>query len=94
MRNKLMNNEKEKQKQREHQLRELPALYILICLLLRIDPLPRKIELKDYRIQITKQMKISIKHLDSLSQQTILLSENKINNLGSYLREESSLGGS
>lgn len=24
----------------------------------RIDPLPRKIELKDYRIQITKQMKI------------------------------------
>ena len=26
-------------------------------------------------------MKISIKHLDSLSQQTILLSENKINNL-------------
>ena len=70
-----------KQKQREHQLRELPALYILICLLLRIDPLPRKIELKDYRIQITKQMKISIKHLDSLSQQTILLSENKISNL-------------
>ena len=26
-------------------------------------------------------MKISVKHLDSLSQQTILLSENKINNL-------------
>lgn len=26
-------------------------------------------------------MKISIKHLESLSQQTILLSENKINNL-------------
>lgn len=70
-----------KQKQREHQLRELPALYILICLLLRIDPLPEKIEIKDYKIPITKEMKISLKHLESLSQQTILLSENKINNL-------------
>ena len=71
-----------KQKQREHQLRELPALYILICLLLRIDPLPEKIEIKDYRITITKEMKISLKHLESLNQQTILLAENKINNLG------------
>ena len=70
-----------KQKQREHQLRELPALYILICLLLRIDPLPEKIEFKDYKVPITKGMKISLKHLESLSQQTILLSENKINNL-------------
>lgn len=70
-----------KQKQREHQLRQLPALYILICILLKIDPLPEKIEFKDYKIPITKEMKISIKHLDSLSQQTILLSENKISNL-------------
>lgn len=70
-----------KQRQREHQLRELPALYILICLLLKIDPLPEKIEIKNYKIPITKEMKISINHLESLSQQTILLSENKINNL-------------
>ena len=70
-----------KQKQRKYQLRELPALYILICLLLKIDPLPEKIEIKDYKISITKEMKISLKHLNSLSQQTILLSENKINNL-------------
>lgn len=70
-----------KQKQREHQLRELPALYILICILLRIDPLPEKIEIKDYKVPITKEMKISLKHLESLSQQTILLAENKINNL-------------
>ena len=48
-----------KQKQREHQLRELPALYILICILLKIDPLPEKIKLKDYKIPITKEMKIS-----------------------------------
>ena len=70
-----------RQKQREHQLRELPALYILICLLLRIDPLPEKIDFNNYRVPITKEMKISLKHLDSLSQQTILLSENRINNL-------------
>ena len=70
-----------KQKQRQHQLRELPALYILICLLLKIDPLPDKIKIKDYTVPITKEMKISLKHLESLNQQTILLAENKINNL-------------
>ena len=42
---------------------------------------PERIEIKDYKIPITKEMKISIKHLESLSQQTILLAENKINNL-------------
>ena len=70
-----------KQKQRQHQLRELPALYILICLLLKIDPLPDKIKIKDYKVPITKEMKISLKHLEGLNQQTILLAENKINNL-------------
>ena len=82
-----------KQKQRQHQLRELPALYILICLLLKIDPLPDKIKIKDYKVPITKEMKISLKHLESLNQQTILLTENKINNLNElksyrYNREE------
>ena len=70
-----------KLKQREYQLRELPALYILICLLLRIEQLPRKIEFNNYRVPIIKEMKISLKHLESLSQQAILLSKNKINNL-------------
>ena len=70
-----------KEKQRHHQLLELPALYILICILLRIDPLPEKIEIGNYRVPITKEMKISLKHLESLSEQTILLAENKINNL-------------
>lgn len=73
-----------KRKQRQHQLRELPALYILICLLLKIDPLPEKIEFKDYKVSITKEMKISIKHLESLSQQTILFAENKISNLEEF----------
>ena len=70
-----------KQKQREYQLGKLPLLYILICLLLKIDPIPQRVELNNYKIPITREMKIAIKHLDSLSEQTILLTENKINNL-------------
>ena len=70
-----------KQKQREYQLGKLPLLYILICLLLKIDPLPHKIEINNHKVPITKEMKIAIKHLESLSEQTILLTENKINNL-------------
>lgn len=82
-----------KQKQREYQLGKLPLLYILICLLLKIDPLPPKIEINNHKVPITKEMKIAIKHLDSLSEQTILLTENKINNLNElktyrYNREE------
>lgn len=70
-----------KQKQREYQLGKLPLLYVFICLLLKIDPLPQKIEINNHKIPITKEMKIVIKHLESLSEQTILLTENKINNL-------------
>lgn len=82
-----------KQKQREYQLSKLPLLYILICLLLKIDPLPQKIEINNHKVSITKEMKIAIKHLDSLSEQTILLTENKINNLNDlksfrYIQEE------
>lgn len=82
-----------KQKQREYQLGKLPILYILICLLLKIDPLPQIIELTNHKVTITKEMKIAIKHLNSLSEQTILLTENKINNLNDlksfrYIQEE------
>lgn len=54
---------------------------IHICILLKIDPFPQKIELNSYKIPITKEMKIASKHLDRISQQTILLAENKISNL-------------
>lgn len=70
-----------KQKQREYRLGKLPLLYVFICILLKIDPLPQKIEINNHKIPITKEMKIVIKHLESLSEQTILLTENKINNL-------------
>ena len=82
-----------KQKQREYQLGKLSLLYILICLLLKIDPLPQRIELNNHKVPITKEMKIAIKHLNSLNEQTILLTENKINNLNDlksfrYTQEE------
>lgn len=48
---------------------------------MKIDPLPQKIEINNHKVSITKGMKIAIKHLDSLNEQTILLAENKINNL-------------
>ena len=70
-----------KQKQREYQLGKLPLLYVFICILLKIDPLLQKIEINNHKIPITKEMKIVIKHLEILSEQTILLTENKINNL-------------
>lgn len=48
---------------------------------MKIDPLPQRIELNNYKVPIKKEMKIAIKHLNNLSEQTILLTENKINNL-------------
>ncbi len=78
---KMTIEEYNKFKQREYQLGKLPLLYIFICLLLKIDPLPPKIEINNHKVPITKEMKIAIKHLDTLSEQTILLTENKINNL-------------
>lgn len=48
---------------------------------MKIGPLPQRIELNNHKVPITKEMKIAIKHLNSLSEQTILIIENKINNL-------------
>lgn len=44
-----------KQKQREYQLGKLPLLYVFICLLLKIDPLPQRIELTNHKVPITKK---------------------------------------
>lgn len=60
---------------------------------MKIDPLPQKIEINNHKVFITKEMKIAIKHLESLSEQTILLTKNKINNLNDlksfrYIQEE------
>lgn len=69
------------EKQRQRELKKLPALYVLICLLLRIDPLPKKLEIGKYKLPITKEIKIASKYMDELSKQAILLSKNNIENL-------------
>ena len=66
---------------RENKIRKLTLLYILFCLLLRIDPLPAKMDFKNARISITKEMRIEIKYMDEISRQAVLLSENKIGSL-------------
>lgn len=44
---------------------------------MKIDTLPQKIKINNHKVHITKGMKIVIKHLESLSEQTILLIENR-----------------
>lgn len=50
-------------------------------MLLRIDPLPAKMDFKNARISITKEMRIEIKYMNELSRQEVLLTENKIGSL-------------
>ena len=66
---------------RKNEIRKLPLLYILFCLLLKIDPLPAKMDFKNARVSLTKEMRIGLKYMKELSRQTILLTENKIGSL-------------
>jgi len=59
----------------------LPLLYILFCLLLKIDPLPAKMDFGKARVKLTKEMRIEVKYMNELSRQAVLLSENKIGSL-------------
>ena len=56
-------------------------LYILFCLLLKIDPLPAKMDFGKARVPITKEMRIEIKYMNELSRQAVLLNKNKISSL-------------
>lgn len=66
---------------RKNEIKKLPLLYILFCLLLKIDPLPAKMDFKNARISITKEMRIELKYMNELSRQAVLLNENKIGSL-------------
>ena len=66
---------------RKNEIKKLPLLYILFCLLLKIDPLPAKMDFKNARVSLTKEMRIELKYMKELSRQTILLTENKIGSL-------------
>ena len=63
---------------RTRELKKLPLLYLLFCLLLKIDPLPVRMDFGNVRIPLTKEMKIELKYMNQLSRQAVLLSKNKI----------------
>lgn len=66
---------------RKNEIKKLPLLYVLFCLLLKIDPLPAKMDFGKARVKLTKEMRIEVKYMNELSRQAILLSKNKIGSL-------------
>lgn len=66
---------------RKNEIKKLPLLYILFCLLLKIDPLPAKMNFGKARVPLTKEMRIELKYMNELSRQAVLLTENKIGSL-------------
>ena len=66
---------------RKNEIKKLPLLYILFCLLLKIDPLPAKMDFGKARVKLTKEMRIEVKYMNELSRQAVLLSKNKIGSL-------------
>ena len=59
----------------------LPETAFEDCLLLKIDPLPARMDFGNVRIPLTKEMKIEVKYMNQLSRQAVLLSKNKISSL-------------
>ena len=66
---------------RKNEIKKLPLLYILFCLLLKIDPLPAKMDFENARVPVTKAMRIELKYMNELSRQAVLLNKNKIGSL-------------
>ena len=66
---------------RKNEIKKLPLLYVLFCLLLKIDPLPAKMNFGKTRVKLTKEMRIELKYMNELSRQAVLLNENKIGSL-------------
>ena len=66
---------------RKNEIKKLPLLYILFCMLLKIDPLPAKMDFGKARVKLTKEMRIEVKYMNELSRQAVLLSKNKIGSL-------------
>ena len=66
---------------RKNEIKKLPLLYLLFCLLLKINPLPAKMDFKEVRVPLTKEMRIELKYMNELSRQAVLLNENKIGSL-------------
>lgn len=54
---------------RKNEIKKLPLLYVLFCLLLKIDPLPAKMDFGKTRVKLTKEMRIELKYMNELSRQ-------------------------
>lgn len=79
-----MSKETYKRMLKKKQSREigiLPLLYVLFCLLLKIDPFPARMDFGNARVPLTKEMKIELKYMNQLSRQAVLLSKEKIGSL-------------
>ena len=63
---------------RKNEIKKLPLLYMLFCLLLKIEPLPAKMDFGKARVLLTKEMRIELKYMNEISRQAVLLNENKI----------------
>ena len=66
---------------RKNEIKKLPLLYVLFCLLLKIDPLPAKMDFGKARVPLTTEMRIELKYMNELSRQSVLLNKNKIGSL-------------
>lgn len=44
------------ERKRQNEIKKLPSLYLLFCLLLKIDPLPAKMDFKEVRVPLTKEL--------------------------------------
>ena len=62
---------------RKNEIKKLPLLYILFCLLLKIDLLPAKMDFGKARVKLTKEMRIEVKYMNELSRQAVLLKKIK-----------------
>jgi len=58
---------------RTRELKKLPLLYLLFCLLLKIDPLPARMDFGNVRVPLTEDMKIELKYMNQLSKQACFI---------------------
>ena len=49
---------------RKKEIKKLSLLYVLFCLLLKIDPLPAKMDFGKARVPITKEMRVKVKYMN------------------------------
>ena len=56
---------------RKNEIKKLPLLYVLFCLLLKIDPLPAKMDFGKARVKITKEISNSFNSVERIELVTL-----------------------